>query len=133
MADYDRTDADEFLDNVNNITSRIHDILEGKTDVIEEEERFQEAARLKKVKKEIRERERLEELNKGIKGKGYKGNFLTFCKGCHTEYHHEAVEICNNCGKATISKEVSFSPNDLTRRMFFALRELSGIFFNNRI
>ena len=59
------------------------------------------------MKKEIRAREAEEKLAKGIKGKGFKGNFLTFCKGCHTEYHHEAIENCNNCGRETETKEVS--------------------------
>jgi len=69
----------------------VQDILEGKTDLKEEEERFFEEITLKERKKEIKVRERQEALEKGRPGRGYKGNFLTFCKGCHTEYFHEAV------------------------------------------
>lgn len=72
-----------------------------------EEERFHDEIKMKEVKKEIKEREKQERIAKGVKGKGYKGGFQTFCLGCHTEYHHEAIEICNNCGRETISKEVS--------------------------
>ena len=85
----------------------MHDILEGKADVMEEEGRFLEEIKLREVKKEIQEREQKEALAKGRPGKGFKGNFLTFCLGCHTEYHHEAVQVCNNCGKDTISHDVS--------------------------
>ena len=104
---YDKEDADDFLENVNSITQRVHDILEGKIDVIEEEKRFLEEEKLKVVKEEIKQREQKEKLAKGIPGRGYKGNFKTFCKGCHTEYHHEAIEICNNCGHETVTHEVS--------------------------
>ena len=72
-----------------------------------EEERFLEEVKLEGVKKEIAQREAQERISKGIPGKGYKGNFLTFCKGCHTEYHHAAVEVCNRCGKETVSHDVS--------------------------
>ena len=108
-------DADEFLDRVDEITTRVENILKGDVDVIAEEERFNEEMRLKEVKKEIKERERKELISKGRPGKGYKGEFKTFCLGCHTEYHHEAVEICNNCGKETIPKEVSCVLNWQTR------------------
>ncbi len=104
-----KEDADEFLDRVDEITSRVEAVLRGDVDVIAEEERFQEERKLKEVKKELREREAKEQLAKGRPGKGYKGNFLTFCLGCHTEYHHAAIEMCNNCGKETISKEVSLT------------------------
>ena len=104
---YHKEDADDFLDKVDDISQRVQDILAGKTDVIEEEERFHEEARLKKVKKEIREREAQERIAKGVSGRGYKGNFKSYCKGCQTEYHHEAVETCNNCGRETINHEVS--------------------------
>ena len=104
---FEKESADDFLENVDNITKRVQDILDGKTDVIEEEERFWEEQKLKEVKKTIREREAQEELAKGISGRGYKGNFKTYCKGCQTEYHHEAIENCNKCGRETISHEVS--------------------------
>ena len=39
---YDPADADEFLENVDSITKRVQDILDGKTDCIEEEERYQD-------------------------------------------------------------------------------------------
>ena len=66
-----------------------------------------EEQKIKELKKEIRAREQAEQLAKGFKGKGYKGNFKTYCKGCQTEYHHEAVATCNNCGLETVSHEVS--------------------------
>ena len=104
---FDREDADDFLDKVDDITKRVEDILAGKVDVIEEEERFVEEQKIREVKKDIANREFLEKIAKGVPGRGYKGNFKTFCKGCHTEYHHEAVEICNNCGRETVTYEVS--------------------------
>ena len=107
MADYAPTDADEFLDRVDDITSRVDAILRGDVDAMKEEERFFEEQKIKETIKDIRERERKEEIAKGVKGKGYKGKFLTFCKYCHTEYHHEAVEVCNNCGRETETYEVS--------------------------
>ena len=57
--------------------------------------------------KVIKKREMEEAKLKGRPGRGYKGNFKSFCKGCHTEYHLEAVEICHNCDKETVSNEVS--------------------------
>ena len=102
-----KEESEEFLDRVDEITQRVHDILEGKADVIEEEARLQEEIKLKEVKKEIRQREAAERVAKGIKGKGYKGNFKTFCKGCHTEYHHAEILTCNNCGRDTTTHEVS--------------------------
>ena len=72
--------------------------------------------------KEIREREKQETIAKGIKGKGFKGNFKTYCGACQTEYHHEAVEICNRCGKETVSNEVS-----LVRFSLGCFLEISGI------
>ena len=108
---YDKESADEWLDKVDDITKRVQDIIAGNVDAIEEEEKFQKDMELKKVKKEIRAREASEQLAKGIKGKGFKGNFKTFCKGCHTEYHHEAIEVCNNCGQDTVTNEVSNSLN----------------------
>ena len=106
-ADYSKESADEFLDRVDDITGRIDAILKGDTSVTAEEERFWEEQKMKKKIEEIREREQKEKVAKGIKGKGYKGNFKTFCLGCQTEYHHEAVEICNNCNRETVSHEVS--------------------------
>lgn len=40
MADYAPTDADEFLDRVDDITSRVDAILRGDVDAMKEEERF---------------------------------------------------------------------------------------------
>lgn len=40
---------------------------------------------------------------------------MTFCLGCHTEYHHEAILVCNNCGRDTISYEDRMS--DLRGRL----------------
>ena len=104
---FDEKNADEFLENVDNITSRVNAILKGDISVMEEEKRFEEEQKMNELKKQIREREEQEKLKKGVPGKGFKGNFKTFCKGCHTEYHHEALLTCNNCGKDTISHEVS--------------------------
>ena len=103
---YDVEEAEDFLDKVDDVSKRIQDILDGNTDVMEEEKRFQEEAKLRELKQEIRERETQERISKGVKGKGYKGDFKTFCLGCHTEYHHAAVENCNNCGKETVTHEV---------------------------
>ena len=94
------------------ITDRIDKILKGDVSVMEEEQRFAEEEKMNEIKKEIREREHKERIAKGVPGRGFKGNFKSFCKGCHTEYHHEAVEQCNNCGKDTISHEVSFQRCD---------------------
>lgn len=107
--EYHREKADEFLENVNNITARVDAILKGDISVMEEEARFADEEKMKTVKKEIKKREEEEKISKGVPGRGYKGNFKTFCKGCHTEYHHEAVVKCNNCGKDTVSNEVSDS------------------------
>lgn len=108
---FSNEDADDFLDNVDSITKRVQDILDGNVEVMEEEAKFEEEQKLKEVKKEIREREHQERIARGIDGRGFKGNFKTFCKGCHTEYHHEAVEVCNRCGKETTPNEVSQSVN----------------------
>ena len=104
---YKEDDADEFLDRVEDITSRVEKILSGDANVTAEEEKFFEEQKLKEKIKEMRKKETEERISKGIKGKGYKGNFKTFCKGCQTEYHHEAIEICNRCGLETVSYEVS--------------------------
>lgn len=112
---YHKENADEFLDNVNNITSRIDAILKGDVTVLEEEARFAEEEKMKETKILIKEREAEEKVAKGIPGRGFKGNFKTFCKGCHTEYHHEAVEVCNNCGKDTVSNEERMA--DLRERL----------------
>ena len=106
-SNYNTESADDFLDRVDDITGRIDSILKGDVSITAEEERFWEQEKLKKSIGEIREREEQEKLAKGVKGKGYKGNFKSFCPGCHTEYHREVVEICNNCGRETISNEVS--------------------------
>ena len=106
-ANYTKESADEFLDRVDDITSRIDAILKGDASVAAEEERFMEEQKMKKKIEEIREREKQETIAKGIKGKGFKGNFKTYCGACQTEYHHEAVEICNRCGRETVSNEVS--------------------------
>ena len=48
---YDRESADDFLDKVDDITKRVHDIIAGNVDAIEEEDKFQKDMELKKVKK----------------------------------------------------------------------------------
>ena len=117
-SDYNKETADEFLDRVDDITGRIDAILKGDASVTAEEERFWEEQKIKKQLEEIHERERAEKVAKGIKGKGIKGNFKTFCLGCHTEYHHEAVEFCNNCGRETTPNEVSFISFATLSRIF---------------
>ena len=104
---FDKEDADEWREKVDELTKRVENILSGDIDCMEEETRFEEEQKIKVVKKEIRQREHEERVARGIDGRGFKGNFKTFCKGCHTEYHHEAVEICNRCGKETVPNEVS--------------------------
>lgn len=138
---YHKENADEFLDNVNNITSRIDAILKGDVTVLEEEARFAEEEKMKETKILIKEREAEEKVAKGIPGRGFKGNFKTFCKGCHTEYHHEAVEVCNNCGKDTVSNEVSgylrfgkarhAGQRQVSRKFCSELKDASGNFLSS--
>ena len=63
---YDKGDAYDFLENVNTITKRFYDILEGKIYVMEEEKRFSEEEKLKVVKEEIKQGEQKEKLAKAI-------------------------------------------------------------------
>jgi len=133
VAGYNKEDADEFLERVDDITGRIQKLLDGDTDVLAEEEKFLKAEQLKSKIKEIRAREQQELISKGIPGKGYKGNFKTFCKGCQTEYHHEAVETCNRCGMATISHDVSHESSEASAgrhdlKSFWKVLRFSGDF-----
>lgn len=106
---YDNEDAQDFLDKVNSTTAQIEDILSGKLDPDTFDKQFGDKQKIDKVKAEIAEREAQEKIRKGRPGKGYKGEFKTYCKGCQTEFFIDGIDKCTNCGYATVTKEVSFS------------------------
>ena len=104
---YDDEDAQDFLDKVNSTTQQIEDLISGKLDVDAFDKQFGDKQKMEKVKAEIAEREAQEKIRKGRPGKGYKGEFKTYCKGCQTEFFIDGIDKCTNCGYETITKEVS--------------------------
>ena len=108
MQSYSKDDADEFVERVDEVTKQIQDLLDDKIDIHEldrKEKEFIEKDRLKIVSAEIRMKEHEDSLKKGRSGKGHKGGYLTFCRGCHREYTITGVIKCAICGKDTITEE----------------------------
>jgi len=105
---YSKDEADDFLDRVDDINKQIQDIISGKVDVKELDRKDKELAekeRLKKVAKEIKEREARELAMKGRPGKGHQGGYKTFCRACFREFLEDGIDICTVCGKETMTLE----------------------------
>lgn len=105
---FSKDEADDFLERVDDIQKQVKDILEGKIDVRELERKEKEAEekeRLKKVAKEIKEREQKELLMKGRPGKGHQGGYKTFCRNCFREFTMDGIITCTVCGKDTMTLE----------------------------
>jgi tetratricopeptide (TPR) repeat protein len=71
---YLKEDAEDFLDRVNEVNKQIRDLIDGKiecTDLDIKEQELKEKDRLKKVYKEIQERESQDLIRKGRPGKGH--------------------------------------------------------------
>ena len=105
---YSKDEADDFLDRVDDINKQIQDIISGKVDVQELDRKDKELAekeRLKKLSKEIKEREAKELFRKGRPGKGHQGGYKTFCRACFREFLEDGVDICAVCGKETMTQE----------------------------
>jgi hypothetical protein len=113
--------AEDFLDRVNDISAQVADIISGKVDVDELDRQEKEQIKFEERTKEIKAREEKERLLKGTPSKGHKEGYKAFCNFCFREWSIDGIDKCTQCGKNTITFEVSskvFKTNDsdLTRQ-----------------
>jgi len=79
--------------------------MEDKVDMAALDKEEKEKEEMKKRKEEVKAREERERLMKGRPGKGHKPGYVSFCRGCFTEFTIE-MATCSKCGQETISYEV---------------------------
>ncbi|ETB59182.1 hypothetical protein YYC_03434 [Plasmodium yoelii 17X] len=100
-------EINSFLDNVDTVTTKIKNLLDGKIS-IEEIEKEENIIKLEKRAKEIKIEEKKEKEKEnfimGKKGGGDKDDYLYFCKSCLVEYNYK-LDFCKRCNKSVISKE----------------------------
>ncbi|CXI02226.1 conserved Plasmodium protein, unknown function [Plasmodium berghei] len=100
-------EINSFLDNVDTVTLKIKNLLEGKISLEEiekEENRIKLEKRAKEIKLEEKKEKEKENFIMGKKGGGDKDNYLYFCKSCLIEFNYK-LNFCKRCNNAVISKE----------------------------
>ncbi|CRG99807.1 TPR domain containing protein [Plasmodium relictum] len=100
-------EIDEFLERVDDVTTKVRNILDNKIS-IEEIEKEERKLFLEKRAKEIKEEEKKEKEKRdfllGKEGKGNENNYLYFCRFCFVEYSYD-LKNCKRCNELVITRE----------------------------
>ncbi|CRG95348.1 TPR Domain containing protein, putative [Plasmodium gallinaceum] len=100
-------EIDEFLEKVDNVTTKVRNILNDKIS-IEELEKEEKKLFLEKRVREIKEEEKKEKEKRdfimGREGKGNENDYLYFCRFCFVEYNYH-LKNCKRCNGVVITRE----------------------------
>lgn len=104
MSQYNKENADEFLEKANYVSQQVSDILSGKIDVHELDRKEKEKKFIEEQLASLRQQKKERELKKGRKGKGHQGGYQRYCQRCQIEFDF-AFENCTHCGAETQTNE----------------------------
>ncbi|SBT79349.1 TPR domain containing protein [Plasmodium malariae] len=100
-------ELDEFLTKVEDVTTKVRDLLDGKIsveDIEKEEKDILLKKRIKEIKREEEKEKEKRQFIMGREGKGNEDDYLFFCRYCFVEYNYHLTK-CKRCNNVVVSKE----------------------------
>ncbi|SBS94931.1 TPR domain containing protein [Plasmodium malariae] len=100
-------ELDEFLTKVEDVTTKVRNLLDGKIsveDIEKEEKDILLKKRIKEIKREEEKEKEKRQFIMGREGKGNEDDYLFFCRYCFVEYNYHLTN-CKRCNNVVVSKE----------------------------
>jgi len=104
MSNFDSNGLENFLEKIDTVSQQINDLMTGKVSPEQIDQSENEREHFEDYQKRQMEIEKAKWLSNGRPGKGHKGDYVSFCKGCFREFDI-FLPKCTLCQSETVTKE----------------------------